>query len=243
MPRLSQILGVEKGVRNKVHREATALYRKAQMPGIFAGRSRTYAPKDDDDEKFPAENQKVQMKADDILHEARGLFGELLDLVATKEYGNTNAKADVTVNGQAVLTDVPVTYLLFLQKELGEILQLLEHLPTHDPTMTWKFDEGAGIWRTEAVDTSKTKKIPRNHVRTEATDKHPAQVDVYYEDVVMGTWTTILHTGALPPARVEKLVRQTRELRDAVVKAREEANVLEVPDVHVADPVLDYIFA
>jgi hypothetical protein len=36
-------------------------------------------------------------------------------------------------------------------------------------------------------------------VKAEATEKHPAQVEVYHEDVVVGQWKTVKFSGALPP--------------------------------------------
>ena len=48
------------------------------------------------------------------------------------------------------------------------------------------------------MQTLRTKKVPRNHVKAEATEKHPAQVEVYYEDVAVGYWTTVKFSGALP---------------------------------------------
>ncbi|WP_445307320.1 DUF7873 family protein [Microcoleus vaginatus] len=40
-------------------------------------------------------------------------------------------------------------------------------------------DASADCWATEPVQTLKTFKTPRNHVKAEATEHHPAQVDVY----------------------------------------------------------------
>lgn len=70
--------------------------------------------------------------------------------------------------------------------------------------------------------TVRTKKVPRNHVKAEATDKHPAQVDVYYEDVPVGYWTTVKFSGALPARRVNELLDRVEKLQQAVKFAREE---------------------
>jgi hypothetical protein len=71
-------------------------------------------------------------------------------------------------------------------------------LPVLDASESSVFDAGADCWATEPAQTAKTKKIPRNHVKAEATEKHPAQVEVYYDDVVVGTWRTVKFSGALP---------------------------------------------
>jgi hypothetical protein len=92
------------------------------------------------------------------------------------------------------------------------------------------------------MQTIKTKKIPRNHVKAEATEKHPAQVEVYYEDVVVGTWRTIKFSGALPASRVNELLNRVEKLQEAVKFAREEANNLEVTEPKVGAKVFQYLF-
>jgi hypothetical protein len=92
------------------------------------------------------------------------------------------------------------------------------------------------------MQTIKTKKIPRNHVKAEATDKHPAQVEVYYEDVVVGTWRTIKFSGALPASRVNELLNRVEKLQEAVKFAREEANNMEVTEQKVGAKVFQYLF-
>lgn len=98
-------------------------------------------------------------------------------------------------------------------------------------------------WKTEPVRTLRTKKVPRNHVKAEATEKHPAQVEVYYEDVPIGYWTTVKFSGgALPARRVNELLDRVEKLQQAVKFAREEANGAEVTDQRVGDAVFGYLF-
>ena len=96
--------------------------------------------------------------------------------------------------------------------------------------------------KTEPVKTIKTRKVPRNHVKAEATEKHPAQVDVYYEDIPVGYWTTVKFSGALPAARVNELLGRVEALQTAVKFAREEANGTAVTDQHVGEAVFGYLF-
>src|SRR5205085_5692244 len=112
-------------------------------------------------------------------------------------------------------------------------------LPTLDASETWAFDASADCFATEPVQTVRTKKIPRNHVKAEATDKHPAQVEVYYEDVTVGYWRTIKFSGALPTKRVNELLERVEKLQQAVKFAREEANSLEVEEQKAGKAVFD----
>ena len=95
---------------------------------------------------------------------------------------------------------------------------------------------------TDAVQTTRTKKIPRNHVKSEATEKHPAQVEVYYEDIAVGYWTTVKFSGALPARRVNELLERVLALQTAVKFAREEANNTEVTDQHIGGAIFGYLF-
>ncbi|GCE21057.1 hypothetical protein KDK_48570 [Dictyobacter kobayashii] len=93
------------------------------------------------------------------------------------------------------------------------------------------------------MQTIKTKKIPRNHVKAEATEKHPAQVEVYYEDVVVGNWRTIKFSGALPARRVNELLNRVDKLQEAVKFAREEANNHDITEQKVGSAILNYLFS
>ena len=111
-----------------------------------------------------------------------------------------------------------------------------------DAAEAWTFDDSADCWKTEPVRTNRTKKVPRNHVKAEATEKHPAQVEVYYEDVVVGYWTTVKFSGALPAKRVNELTDRVERLQRAVKFAREEANGVKVTDQRAGDAVFRYLF-
>jgi hypothetical protein len=112
-----------------------------------------------------------------------------------------------------------------------------------DAAEAWSRDDSTDSWRTEPVRTNRTKKVPRNHVKAEATEKHPAQVEVYYEDVPVGYWRTVRFSGAVAATRVNELLERVEKLQQAVKFAREEANSTEVTDVRAGDKVLNYLFA
>ena len=79
-------------------------------------------------------------------------------------------------------------------------------------------------------------------MKAEATEKHPAQVEVYYEDVVIGYWRTIKFSGALPAKRVNEVVERVEKLQAAVKFAREEANGVEVVEQETGEKVFRYLF-
>ncbi|MCM2429466.1 DUF7873 family protein [Streptomyces sp. RKAG337] len=242
MAKLNQIIAVEKGVKSKSHQELTASHHDLQKPVLLSGLSRTYQPKDEEGEQLPPESTRVQIKAEDVLRTTTVTLTRLFDVTATKDWANCEARADVTVDGRPLVREVPVSYLLFLEKQLVDLHTFIRKLPVLDASESWNLDPSSDAWKTEPVRTIRTKKVPRNHVKAEATEKHPAQVDVYYEDVPVGYWTTVKFSGALPARRVNELLERVEKLQNAVKFAREEANSAEVTDQRVGDAVLGYLF-
>ncbi|MEV4563900.1 hypothetical protein AB0K12_09025 [Nonomuraea sp. NPDC049419] len=242
MTKLNQILAVEKGVKSDVQRKVTDAYHQIQKAPLLSGLSRTYQPIDDEGEQLPPESTRVQVQAEEVLKGVGATLTRLFDVTATKDWANCEAKASVRVDGEVLLEDVPVTYLLFLEKQLTDVYTFVSKLPTLDPAETWSRDEATDTWRTDPVKTTRTKKVPRNHVLAEATEKHPAQVQVYNEDVVVGYWTKVAFSGALPQRRVNELLARVQKLQDAVKYAREEANGTQVVDRKIGDKVFTYLF-
>ncbi|NUS14039.1 MAG: hypothetical protein HOY69_21975 [Streptomyces sp.] len=242
MAKLNQIIAVEKGVKTKAQQELTSAQRDLQKPALLSGISRTYQPKDEEGEQLPPESTRVQVQAEGVLRSAVAALTRLFDVTATKDWANCEARADVTVDGRAVVTAVPVSYLLFLEKQLTELHGFVRRLPVLDAAESWSQDPSTDAWKTEPVRTIRTRKVPRNHVKAEATENHPAQVEVYYEDVPIGYWTTVKFSGALPARRVNELLDRIERLQTAVKFAREEANGAEVADQRVGEAVLGYVF-
>ena len=241
--KLNQIIAIEKGVKSSSFQELTDAHHLLQKPSLLAGISRTYQPKDEEGEQFPPEFTRVQASAETVIKDTAKILTKLFDVTAAKDWANCQAKADVVVDGQTLAADVPATYLLFLEKQLVDMHTFIKKLPTLDPSETWTYDASSDSYATEPVQTAKTKKVPRNHVKAEATEKHPAQVDVYMEDVVVGYWKTVKFSGALPASRVKELLDRVEKLQQAVKFAREEANAIEAPDRKVGQSVFGYLFA
>ncbi len=243
MARLNQIIAVEKGVKSRSFQELTDAHQALQKPALLAGIARTYRPKDEEGEQLPPESTKVQVKAEEIIRQTTGILTRLFDVTATKDWTNCVAKADVVIDGEPLLRDVPVAYLLFLEKQLVDLHTFVRKLPVLDAAESWSYDASADCFATDATQTTRTKKIPRNHVKAEATEKHPAQVEVYYEDVVVGYWKTVKFSGALPAKRVNELLERVEKLQQAVKFAREEANSAEVVDRETGEKVFRFLFA
>ena len=249
MSLLCQIIAVEPSVKSTTYSTVTKLHhdtQRTQSNGPLAGIARTYTPliaPENGGEELPGESTKVQLKIDDILSQIAAAQTRCFDLVATKDWANTEAKGTVSVDGTVLLADVPVTYLLFLEKQLRDVRTIVEKLPTLDLAESWRYDANRGCWATEPVKTARTKKVPQNHVLAAATDKHPAQVHMFSTDEIVGYWETVKFSGALPADRVNLLLERVEKLQRAVTFAREQANSRQVEDRKVGGVLFDYLFA
>lgn len=242
MQHLSQIIAVLKDIKELSAQSRSQAEAKFNKPSLFSGLSRSYAPKDDDGEQLPAESTAVQVKAGQVIASVQSSLTMLFDTVATQEFANCVAKASIVVDGKTLLADVPATYILFLEKQLAELLSFVKKIPTLDASESWQYDAGQDCYRTEPAETVRTKKVPRVLELAKATDKHPAQVQVYNDDISVGTWRTIKYSGAMPAKRLNETIERIEKLQRAVKFAREEANRCEAKTQHCGEPILQYIF-
>lgn len=246
MTKLSVLLALEKGERERLHQKLTVLHREAQKPVIYDGLSRTYEPRAEDGDTLPPENKKVQIKAEDVLRQVADLMTRPWDLTASRDVTNARATADVSVvdvegGTSPLLRDVPATHLLWLEKQLADVRTFIAKMPVLDPEHQWVYDPGLGHYRTEPIQTTRGKKTKRYVVMVQPTKEHPAQVDKFEEDEIVGAWNLVKHSGALPWDRQRELLDRVDRLRDAVKAARERANLVEVTDVAYAQKVFDYL--
>ncbi len=246
MPKLNQIIAIEKGIKTKNYAAITELHKLSAKKELFNGHSRKYTPSDDDattpgGEKLPDENKKVQELCKDNIKKVADLLSEMFNLSAVREYGNCLAKADIVVDEKVLLKDVPVTYMLYLEKQLCDIHTYLKSLPTLDAGENWHYDTAQDLWASEASGSARTKKLTRAFVLYEATEKHPAQVKEVSEDVRVGLWTTVKYSSALEARYQNELVARVEKLQVAVKFAREQANELAVEKKEVAKAIFSYI--
>ena len=242
MPKLNQIIAVLSGLKTSTKEALTAAYHQLQKPELINGLSRTYRPKEDGGEVQPPESKRVQVKVDIVVASVTESLEKLFDTVLTQDFGNTSAFANISVNGVTLATDVPVTTLLFLEKQLEDIRTFIDKIPTLDPSESWSMDDDLGCYTSAPTETFKTKKVPKSHVKYEATAQHPAQVEMYHEDVTVGTWTTRKFSGAISPTRKADMMNRVTLLLEAVKVAREEANSIEVDRKRIGKAMLDFIF-
>ena len=242
MGKLNQVIAVVAGKKQKATQAITEAYHKIQKAPLFDGISRTYQPKDEDGERLPAEAKSIQVKVGDLIGEVRAALTDMFDVVATQDAANCNAMANIVVDGQTILSSVPVTHLLFLEKQATDIGTFVGKLPTLDPAETWVYNEATDHYATLPSETARTKKVPKAFVKYAATKEHPAQVETFHEDIVAGYWKTVKFSGTLPAKEKNAMLERVRKLHEAIVKAREEANSIDAPPVSEAAALLSFVF-
>jgi hypothetical protein len=241
--KLNQLIAILQSVKNNAAKGKTEVYQLAQKGGLFQGLSRTYQSREEDGFVYPSESQKLTLKANELIEKFVLASTEFLDLAATQDRANTQAQAAVVVDGTTILSEVPVSYLLFLEKQLQDVKTFVLSLPVLPIDKDWQRDPNRDCYVTSPKETVKTKKITDFVVAYEATEHHPAQIKEVSKDVIEGIWSLVEFSGALPQDRVNLLLSRVDKLQKAVLKAREEANSREIEQHQVAGAVFGYLFA
>lgn len=249
--KLNQIIAISNGEKTKKQSVLTNTYQLLAKRDLFEGVSKRYAPFEEDPmgkNTLPSEDKLVQMTVEQAIYTAREVMESMFNAVATQDKGNCKATGDIVVDqtqpgvGTVIASNVPVTTLLFLEKQLNDIRTFVSALPMLDPAELWEEDEVTGQWKTGEKVTFRSKKMFKNHVKAIATDKHPAQVDVYTEDEPIGRWTTVRFSGATRQIDKENMLEKIDNLDKAVKVAREIANGTEIEKVETGGAILRYIF-
>lgn len=170
-----------------------------------------------------------------------------IDVAFQIDVANTTASSDVVLDdGMVILTKVPSTALLQLQKRLDEIQDLVKNIPTLDPSKGFvpDADEGTGIYRARDLVRPRTQKQFDYIVMQAPTDKHPAQIKELNIDKLVGETLTQEWCSMITVAEKSAMIDRVEELTRAVKRAMASANEAEVntKSARVGKRLLDYVF-
>lgn len=251
MPKyLHQVIAIDRGIEADAKRQLEEIKRILAIGGKqdpLTGITRTHTslnPERWPDQ--PEETRRVQVTVADLLAMARKSMIRLFDIKYTREAGNCVATADVRLDGEVILADVPLPYLLFLEARTLELIALIDRLPVLDPAEDWHDHEQdpnlpRGWWASAPRETLSTTRAPEVQILYKATPEHPAQVRPYETDVTTGRWRQVKFSGQLPMRAREDLRDRAVKILEAIREAREQANTLQVDDRQAGDIVLGYI--
>jgi hypothetical protein len=232
-------------VRKQAYAAITRARKLVEKADLAIGFHRAFTFLDQEEEersRVSDDIRRPQFSYRQVFEEVEKGLIELFDVTATKDYANMEAKADIVVDGQTLMMGAPVTYLLFLEKQLNDIHTFIASVTELPTDQEWERDGNSEFFVAHPQDTVKTKKVTKHVVVVPATEHHPAQVAEDTQDVVMGTWTNTLYGGAISRTDKAAILERINNLRDAVKFAREEANSIEVQRRTEGVALLGYIF-
>lgn len=192
--------------------------------------------------ELPKDDKRVQLKVPDVISKMLPTLVDYWDITATQEKGNTDAIADIEIDGNVLLQGVPVGTLLFLEKRMKEILTFCEAIPTNSTDRDWTWDKDTQTWKTAESSREHTTKKEIPTILYEATERHPAQVQLTTKDVRDGYWKETLLSGATSPGQKVKLVAKASKVLRSIKSARQKANAIEVEQVDIGQKLLDAVF-
>jgi hypothetical protein len=248
--RIHQLLAVIGGVKAETDAAVTRLTQAAHSETLMTGLVKTSRLTDPDGEEknrqrrraTPPQVTKVRYTAGQALADAEKVLTQGWDLALTLDTAQGAAKADVTVDGEVLLHDVPVRHLVYLEGEIGKLLTLVAGIPVLDGAQTWTTENvEPGQWKSAEKEGDRKEKVPFNWHRGNGTDKFQEIVDVMTRDEVVEYTTTVNYSGALPAERKAQLTDRLSQLRTAVKMAREEANSAQVTQLNEGAAIFEWL--
>lgn len=244
MSNLHQLLAVKKDASQRGNEIAGETKKVLASSHLFAGSLKTYQPfEEEDTTQFADEQDQLAYTVGAKLDHFSKEFGRIIDIEYQIDRTNENAKADLVI-GDAVVPEVPATFLLDLIGFLDRTRKVYASIPVLDPKYQWEADytAGSGVFKTtEPEVTYRSKKVLRHKVLVEATEHHPAQVEKWPEDQQVGKYTKQMWSGALTAAQKSTILGRIDKLTVAAKQALSAANNAEHSKEKIADKVFSYL--
>jgi hypothetical protein len=246
--KLHQILAIVGGKKAHAESAKTKAYQTFQKPDLFSGMERRYEAKDDEGETLPPESKQCQANVNGLIADTATALEEMFNVVLEQDVGNSQAKSDVEVDGKVLYKDVPITTLLYLEKQLTDLHTYVSNIPTLDPAYEWTYDEASDKYRGREIVKNRTVKsqealVLYPHVEgTDTSPPIPAQTQLITKDKVVGVWHETPYSTAWPAKDKNATLERVRRLKEAVITARTKTNTLEVERQKIGKPIFDYIF-
>lgn len=239
---LGQFLGILQGKKSNCQSVTTNAYHLFQKDGLFDGLEKNYQPKDEDGDKLPSESKLVQQRAKILIKQVQKVMADMLNIAASVDYGNCEARADIVVNDNILCSNVPVYTLLLLDKQLLNLKNFISAAPVLSPSSEWTHDENSDLYMSNIQESTRTTKITRPVQVVPPTKEHPAIVKDVSEDIIAGFWKKRDLSGRLSQKEKDELLERVNNLRNAVISARELANTTKVSKNDLGDKLMAFIF-
>lgn len=247
MTKLHELLAVESNLENqaaKCRSDLTATFEKKRH--LFEEKRVTFTPAGEGTIPVTETQSDIQTNVNKELDWVQTHLVKALDASYQVAEANTVARADVVLEDDAqtvLLTGVPATALLELEKRVAEIAALITAVPTLDPAKGFVKDDSRNLYRAREVNKTRTRKEKKVFIKYEATKEHPAQTELLDQDVNVGTIQEQEWSGLVTPAEKAELINRVEMVARAVRRARSRANDVEVDTKKkIGNRLLSYIF-
>ena len=245
--KLHELLAVEpdlEGAYQKIIKETIQTFTK--RTDHFNGFTRVLEIYDrpEGDPDPPVERKAMDTTVHDKLMYQKDHIIRYMDAVLQKEATNQTAKADLQIDGLMIAKDVPVTFLLALERFVGRIRETYSTIPTLPPGIDYDPapDEGPNVYkRRHPKKEYKTEKRIVPQILYKATKEHPAQIDKISETFNVGLYTRQETCSMLTPAEKSVLLGRIDKALRAIKIARQKANRAEVINRQMGSIIFDYI--
>jgi len=230
---LHDVIAAESDLRSNYSRileETEASFSK--RADIFSGEVKEVIPIDENEKRIQKKREEREMTTtvkDRIEYTAQ--FAEkYLDAVLQKEEANQRAKADLIVDGTVLAKDIPVAFLLGLESKLRKLRQVFGMAPTLPSGIKLVPEhESDRVWQTATpIETVSTRKEPQSKILDKATPQHPAQIEKWFEDVIIAKIETTKRYGMLTSSKKAEILDRMDKLIQSTVIARQQANRIEI---------------
>lgn len=240
---LGQIVGIHKSTKTAAQRDFDTIYKYFQKDSLFKGFTKIHTPEEGNLQQ-PATEQLVQANAYELLAKMEETLVNAFDVEATKDTADTNARANIIIGSNTILENVPVSHLLWLEKQFTNFVTVFRAIPVQSAAENWTTAPNLpnGMVRTPEEVGQSTKKITEFPVIVPPTPEHPAQVREVTRDVVSGTWRTVKYTAAITIQEKDTLIKRSTELLNATKQAIVAANHTEAIKVQEGEKIFNFLF-
>lgn len=243
--KLHQLIAVENDLvkqANNILEETTVTFTKKSEH--FDGFTKVYRPLNEDGEELPPEIKNIITTVDEKLCYTNESIFNALNATISKEMTNSsgNAVAKLIV-GDIEFGTFSSTAFLAMERFFVKYREMIKSIPTYDPTRVWSKDNSSGkdLFVAPKETRARTEKVKKTLMLSPATDKFPANVQVYDDTATVGFYDTLYSTGKFSPLEKSTLLTKVDEVIHAIKVAREEANQADVTNVDVASSLINYI--
>lgn len=245
MPKLHELLAVESNLENqsnKVRSELMSTFEKKRH--LFEEKRITFQSNTEGQPLTTESQLDIQSTVAKELEWVQKFLVKSIDASYQVAEANTVARADVVdEEGNVILSQVPATSLLELEKRVAEIQALVTAIPTLDPAKGFTLDPSRGIYKARDVNKHRTQKVVKVLVKYEATKEHPAQTELINQDVPVGKLLEQEWSGLITPSEKAEYINRVETLARAIRSARSRANETSVDtSKKIGNKLLKYVF-